>query len=133
MPVLWAACLFPLSLSAQGEEAYDRLKWESGGHRVQRVPVNSPVIQTSAATVAVLADREVPNYGGGGGGSGGAEVYFPPTDLRIDVYRASGAGGQHVNTTESAVRIVHLPTGTKVSYRMGRDTEQMGGDCGGAL
>ena len=117
---MWA-CLFPLSLSPQAAEAYGRLKWESGGHRVQRVPVNSPVIQTSAATVAVLADREVPNYGGGGNG---AEVYFPPQDLRIDVYRASGAGGQHVNTTESAVRIVHLPTGTKVSYQVGRETER---------
>ena len=47
----------------QSEDAYERLKWESGGHRVQRVPINSPVIQTSAATVAVLADREAPNYG----------------------------------------------------------------------
>ena len=85
-----------------GQGAYSRLKFESGGHRVQRVPVTESQgrIHTSACTVAVMAEADEVG-----------DVQVGPDELRIDVYRASGAGGQHVNKTESAVRITHLPTG----------------------
>ena len=85
-----------------GNNVYSTLKYESGAHRVQRVPVTESQgrIHTSACTVAVMAEAEP---------SGDIEI--SPDDLRIDVFRASGAGGQHVNKTESAVRITHLPTG----------------------
>jgi len=85
-----------------GQGAYSRLKFESGGHRVQRVPVTETQgrIHTSACTVAVMP--EVDEI---------ADVVLNPAELRIDTYRASGAGGQHVNKTESAVRVTHLPTG----------------------
>jgi len=86
-----------------GDKVYSRLKFESGGHRVQRVPATETQgrIHTSACTVAVLPEADEL-----------ADVTFSPDELRIDVFRASGAGGQHVNKTESAVRITHLPTGT---------------------
>jgi peptide chain release factor 1 len=85
-----------------GAGAYSKLKFESGGHRVQRVPETEAQgrIHTSACTVAVLPEADEIN-----------EVKLDPSEIRIDVYRASGAGGQHVNKTESAVRITHLPTG----------------------
>jgi peptide chain release factor 1 len=84
-----------------GSGAYSKLKFESGGHRVQRVPETEAQgrIHTSACTVAVLPEADEIN-----------EIKIDPTEIRIDVYRASGAGGQHVNKTESAVRITHLPT-----------------------
>ena len=86
----------------EGEQVYGTLKYESGGHRVQRVPATEAQgrIHTSACTVAVLSEPDEAE-----------EVTLNPAELRIDTFRASGAGGQHINKTDSAVRVTHLPTG----------------------
>jgi len=91
-----------LVIRVAGEQVFGRLRYESGGHRVQRVPVTESQgrIHTSACTVAVMAEPDEVE-----------ELQLNPADLRIDTFRASGAGGQHVNKTDSAIRITHLPTG----------------------
>lgn len=93
-----------ISFSIEGEGVFGRFRFESGTHRVQRVPVTDSQgkIQTSAVTVAVLPEAET------------VEIEIDPKDLQIDTFRSSGAGGQHINKTSSAIRIVHIPTGMVV-------------------
>ncbi len=91
-----------LVLRIEGDGVYEQLRFESGGHRVQRVPATESQgrIHTSACTVAVMPEPDAAE-----------EIQLNPADLRIDTFRASGAGGQHINKTDSAIRITHLPTG----------------------
>jgi peptide chain release factor 1 len=98
-------------LRIEGNNIYGHLKFESGGHRVQRVPVTETQgrIHTSACTVAVLPEPDEAEA-----------IKLNPADLRIDTFRASGAGGQHINKTDSAVRVVHLPTGIVAECQDGR-------------